>query len=740
MKHEDTTSLSISLTPSEQDLILEILKREPNDLELEIFSRLWSEHASYKNSLTWLRKLPTTGDNVIVKAGDESAGAIDLGEGYACVFKIESHNHPCSFQPRLGALTGMRVVTRDVITMGAMPVAILDSLRFGEADRDTARWLFSEVISGIQEFERSMKVPVIGGEVYFDKGFNSSPIVNNMAIGIAKKKELISGVAKGIDNIILIVGALTGNDGVDEDAFSADFISEKSNDNFGYEEMMDSSIERNLQNAIKDLVHSDAVIGIEAIGAGGLIGTATEMASRGKIGLHINLDKVPLREEDMTVRQIMFSETWGRMLVCIKKEKLNVVTEILAPKQLSFSQIGYVVEGESLNCFFNNDKLAEIPISYVGLGGKAPIYDREVQIPDSQNIAPLTIDDIDEPENLHAVLDTMLHSFNLASKDQLMEEFDPDLQHDSFSGGYPSDAAFVRVDEINRTLAISIDCNPYYTEADPFVGTQIAVAEAARNIICGGGIPLAVTDCLNFGNPYDPEVFWQFTQAVEGLSDACAKLNTPIVSGNVSFYNERSLEGRLIPVIPSPVIGMVGIVESKEHHSVINFKHKGDMIFLVGKSKNDINASEYMNHYHQKKSHAAPYFNFEEEMEIQEVIKQVIRKGLVRSVHDVSSGGLFFNLLESSVPLGLGFDITSDAEIRKDAFLFGESQSRVVVTVAPKYQDDFVDFMLETETDFSALGHVTRGEIRVDDESYGFVNEIKKTYTGIFNNWMFNQE
>ncbi len=740
MKREDTTSSSISLTPAEQDLICEILKRNPNNLELEIFSRLWSEHASYKNSLQWLRKLPTSGANVIVEAGDESAGAIDIGDGYACVFKIESHNHPCSFQPRLGALTGMRLVTRDVITMGAKPVAILDALRFGEADRDTARWLFGEVISGIQEFEHIMKIPVIGGEVYFDKGFNSSPIVNNMAVGIAPKNELISGVAKGEGNLILVVGALTGNDGVDEDAFAADFISESKGNSFGYDEMMDSSIERNLLYAIKDLMKSNAVVGAEAIGAGGIVGTATEMASRGQMGLSIYLDKVPLRDDDMTARQIMLSETWGRVLLCIKKDKLAEVKDALGPKQLSFAEIGVVEKGESVKSYYHNEILAEIPYSYVGLGGKAPIYDREIKEPESQQIVPLKIEDVDEPTDIHQVLSVMLHSFNLSSKEQLMEEFDPELQHDSFSEGFPSDAAFVHLDEIQKTLAISIDCNPYYVEADPFVGTQIAVAEAARNIICGGGIPLAVTDCLNFGNPYDPEVFWQFTQAIEGLADACAKLNTPIVSGNVSFYNQKSIEGRLTPVIPSPIIGMVGEVEKKEHHSVINFKHKGDMIFLVGKSRNDINASEYLNHYHQKKSHAAPYFNFEEELEIQEVVKQIIRKGFVRSVHDVSSGGLFFTLLESALPLELGFDITSDAEIRKDAFLFGESQSRVVVTVAPKYQDEFVDFMLETETNFSALGHVTRGEIRIDDESYGFVDEIKRTYNKIFNQWMYNQE
>ncbi|WP_235208135.1 AIR synthase related protein [Saccharicrinis fermentans] len=436
------------------------------------------------------------------------------------------------------------------------------------------------------------------------------------------------------------------------------------------------------------------------------------------------------------MREVLLSESWGRMLLCIDPENITRVSELLQPMQLSFAQIGVVVKGEFLQCKEGTNTIAQIPVSYVGLGGKAPIYEREVLEPEKNKIKELKIEDIPEPDHYQKVVHKMMTNLNLVSKEYLTQIFDQSAQQDSVSNQFPSDASFVSIEETNKKLALTVDCNSNYVEADPYVGAQIAVAEAARNIICGGGVPLAVTDCLNYGNPYDPEVFWQFTRSVEGLSEACKRFNTPVVSGNVSFYNQRSVEGRLTPITPCPVVGMVGTVDSIDHHTVLSYKSKGDMIFLIGQSRDDINASEYLNFYHQKKSHAAPYFDIDEELEVQELVKQVIRKDLVRSVHDVSSGGLFFNLLESGIPLGFGFDITTDAEVRKDAFLFGEAQSRIVVSVAPEKQDDFVDFMLETGAVFSVLGHVTKGEIRIDDETFGYVEDYKKKFAGYLKSWM----
>ncbi len=741
MKPENSTStnvVDINLSQSEKELIIEILKREPNSLELEIFSRLWSEHASYKNSLKWLQKLPRGGENVVVKAGDESAGAVKIGEDYVCVLKIESHNHPCSIQPRLGAYAGLSVVNRDVISMGAKPVAYMNALRFGEDNRDTARWLSSEVFKGIKDFEKQMRVPVVGGELFFDQGYNSSPVINNMTVGVVKKDHILSGSASGKNHVIVIVGALTGKEGVDSDAFVADFISEKRHSDFSYQQLVDSKVEKSLSDAVKVLSNKRLVDGIESVGSGGIVGTISEMAARGKSAVNLWCHKIPVLDEESTDREKLMSETWGRILLCVNKDKLTDVFAVLQPKQLASEVIGEVIEGDTLFCYENDNLIAQIPVDYVGLGGKAPIYDREIQEPQENLIKETLMEDIAEPDFYPKVVLEMLKSLNSVSKSYLFSMFDKSFRTDSLNFKYPSDASFVYVKEIDKTLALTIDSNSYYAEADPYIGTQIAVAEAARNIICAGGVPLAVTDCLNFGNPYDPEVFWQFTKSVEGLTDACNRFNIPVVSGNVSFYNQRSVEGRLKAISPAAVIGMLGIVESKEHHTMIPFKHKGDMIFLIGISRNDINGSEYINFYHNLKSHAAPYFDIDEEIEVQEVIKGLIRNNLVRSVHDVSSGGLFFNLLESAAPLDFGFDITSDAEVRKDAFLFGESQSRVVVSVSPEMQDEFVDFMLEKEVPFSALGHVTKGEIRIDDESYGFITKLKVKYKGRFKEWLDN--
>ncbi len=739
MKPDTNTSMNavdINLSPSEIELITEILKREPNSLELEIFSRLWSEHASYKNSLKWLQKLPRSGENVVVKAGDESAGAVKIGGNYVCVLKMESHNHPCSIQPRLGAYAGLSVVNRDVISMGAKSIAYMNALRFGEESRDTARWLSSEVFNGIKDFEQQMKVPVVGGELFFDQGYNSSPVINNMTVGIVKKDHILSGSASGDNHVIVIVGALTGKEGVDSDAFVADFISEKQTNTFSYQQLVDSKIEKSLSDAVKILSKKGLVDGIESIGSGGIVGTISEMAARGKSGVNLWCNKIPVLDEDASDREKLMSETWGRILLCVNKDKLPDLFAVLQPKQLASEVIGEVIEGDTLFCHGNDNVIAEIPVDYVGLGGKAPIYERDIQEPQENLIKETLIDDIVEPGFYPKVVIEMLKNLNSVSKSYLFSLFDKSFREDSLNIKYPSDASFVYVKEIDKTLALTIDCNSYYAEADPYIGTQIAVAEAARNIICAGGVPLAVTDCLNFGNPYDPEVFWQFTKSVEGLSDACKRFNIPVVSGNVSFYNQRSVEGRLKAISPTAVVGMLGIVGDKAHHTTIPFKHKGDMIFLIGISRNDINASEYINNYHKLKSHAAPYFDLNEEMEVQEVIKGLIRKNLVRSVHDVSSGGLFFNLLESAAPLNFGFDITSDAEVRKDAFLFGESQSRVVVSVSPEKQDDFVDFMVEKDVPFSALGHVTKGEIRIDDESYGYITKLKVKFEGRFKEWL----
>ncbi len=725
----------LNLTSAEFDRIKEILDRNPNALELEIFSHLWSEHASYKNSLKWLKQLPRTGDHVLVQAGKESAGAIDVGNGMACVFKVESHNHPCAIQPRLGASTGLRVVTRDLTSMGAKPVALLSSLRMGDGRRDTAKWLFEEVTEGLTQFEKQFGVPVVGGEIAFSKGYNSAPVVNNMAIGVSRTEDLVSGVAKGVGNFILILGAASGTDGVDVDIFDPEMIAEIETKTVALDVMMDVSVEKHLQRAIQKLVENKLVVGMQAIVNQGIIGAAAAMTARADSGVLLELEKVPQRDAEMTAREILLSQTWGRLLVCIEPGKLLAIEKVANELDLSVGVIGQVTEGDQVTCRFNGHPVVSIPSNYVGLGGKAPMYEPAYD-EKGQEHPGINLNMYNEPDHYPDVVKVMIGNLNVASKKWLTDKFDRIFNKEANNHKYPSDSAFIDLEGSEKSLVATMDCNSAYMKSNPFIGVQIAIAEAARNIVCAGGIPMAISDCLNFGNPQDKEVYTAFVQSIKGISKACNDFNTPVVSGNVSFYNQRSEEGQLKAIIPTPVIGMVGVVEDKKHHTTLSFRHKGDMIFLIGQSQNDVNSSEYATSILSIEYSAPPHYKVQEELDVQDAVSEIIRKGLVRSVHDVSNGGLFFTLLECAIPLEFGFDITSDAEVRKEAFLFGESQSRVVVSVSPEKQDDFVDLMMEKEVPFSILGHVTKGEVRIDDESYGFIAELKKTFENRLKRWV----
>lgn len=725
----------LNLTSAEFDQIKEILARHPNALELEIFSQLWSEHASYKNSLKWLKQLPRTGDRVLVQAGKESAGAIDVGNGLACVFKVESHNHPCAIQPRLGAATGLRVVTRDLTSMGAKPVALLSSLRMGDGKRDTAKWLFEEVTEGITQFEKQFGVPVVGGEVSFSKGYNSAPVVNNMAIGVSKTDHLVSGIAKGVGNLVLILGAATGTDGVDVDIFDPEMIAEIETKTVSLDVMMDVTVEKHLQCAIQRLVEGQLVVGMQAIVNQGIIGAVAAMTARADSGVLLNLEKVPQREDAMTVREILLSQTWGRLLVCIEPDKLSAIENVAQELELSVGVIGQVTEGDRVECRFKEKHVVSIPSKYVGLGGLAPMYEPAYH-ENHQEHPDINLNMYNEPDHYPDVVKVLINNINVASKKWLTDKFDRIFNKEANNHKYPSDSAFIDLEGTDKSLVATMDCNSIYMKSNPFIGAQIAIAEAARNIVCAGGTPLGVSDCLNFGSPQDKDVYTSFVQSIKGIAKACNDFNTPVVSGNVSFYNQRSEEGQLKAIIPTPVIGMVGVVDDKKHHTTLSFRHKGDMIFLIGQSQNDVNSSEYAASILNIDYSAPPYYNVQEELEVQDAVTDLIRKGLVRSVHDVSNGGLFFTLLECAIPLEFGFDITSDAEVRKEAFLFGESQSRVVVSVSPEKQDDFVDLMMEKGVPFSILGHVTKGEIRIDDESYGYIQESKKTFEIRLKKWV----
>ncbi len=722
------TAEQLGLNKEEFNRIIEILGRTPNFTELSIFSVMWSEHASYKNSIKWLKTLPREGSQLLVEAGEENAGLVDIGNNMACAFKIESHNHPSAVEPYQGAATGVGGINRDIFTMGARPIAQLNSLRFGDIKLDKTKWLLKGVVKGIADYGNAFGVPVVAGETFFDESYNTNPLVNAMSVGILEKGKMISAISKGEGNPVYIVGSSTGKDGIHGATFASADLNENSADDLPSVQVGDPFQEKLLLEATLELAKTDAIVGMQDMGAAGIICSTSEMSEKGNSGMKIYLDKVPLRQQNMEPFEILLSESQERMLVVVKKGKEKIVEDIFDKWDLNCEIIGEVTNNDRLEFYMHNKLVADVPASVLVLGGGAPVYEREYKEPEYyKEYQKFNINDISIPEDLKQVALELIHNPNIASKKWIVEQYDTMVGTRNIETNFPSDAGIVNLKDTDKALSLTVDCNARYVKADPEIGTSIAVAEAARNIVCSGGKPLAITNCLNFGNPYNPEAFWQFVGAIKGMSAACKKFNTPVTGGNVSFYNQTQIQGKTEPVLPTPTIGMLGLNE-KQNKMSMAFKIKGSMIFLIGESKDDISSSEYLNTIHKIKESPAPYFNIDEEYRVQNVVSKLIKEGLVCSAHDVSDGGLFITLLESAIINDLGFDITSDAEIRIDSFLFGEAQGRIVVSVLPKNEDKFIDFMIKEKVPFSTLGHVTKNQIRVDDESFGFIKDLKKEY------------
>jgi phosphoribosylformylglycinamidine synthase II len=723
------TAKSLGLLPEEFELIKKFLGREPNFTELSIFSVMWSEHAAYKNSIKWLKKLPKEGKAVLAAAGEENAGLVDIGGDLACAFKIESHNHPCAVEPYQGAATGVGGINRDIFTMGARPIAQLNSLRFGELDLDRTKWHMKGVVKGIGDYGNAFGVPVVGGEVVFDKSYNTNPLVNAMSVGIMKKGEMISAKAEGAGNPIYIVGSATGKDGIHGATFASADITADSADDIPSIQVGDPFQEKLLLEATLEVAKTGAVVGMQDMGAAGIICSTSEMSEKGKSGMRIDLSKVPLRQQNMEGWEILLSESQERMLICVHKGREAEVEAVFDKWDLNCEPIGEVIDEDRLYFSYKGEQIADVPASALVLGGGAPQYDREFKEPKYyQEYLQFSIDDVPKPKNLKEVADFILKHPNNVSRKWVIEQYDSMVGTKNMTTNSPADAGVINIKGTNRALGVSVDCNGRYVKADPEIGTAIAVSEAARNLVCSGAKPLAITNCLNFGNPYNPEVYWQFVGAIKGMSRACKKFDTPVTGGNVSFYNQSAISGTEVPVHPTPTIGMLGLIEDKSKVMSLDFKQKGDMIYLLGKSKNDIGQSEYLTSYHEIEASPAPDFNLDFEYKLQSAVLELIDNELINSAHDVSNGGLYMTLVESSLYKNLGFDITTDAEIRTDAFLFGESQSRIVVTCSEENETAFIDLLLKLDIPFSALGHVTKGELRIDDTSFGFISDAKKVF------------
>lgn len=677
------------LTDEEYEWILQRLGRTPTFVELGIYSVMWSEHCSYKNSISELKKLPRDGEALLVGAGEENAGLVDIGEGLGVAFKIESHNHPSAVEPYQGAATGVGGIQRDIFTMGARPICSLNSLRFGSLESPRVRYLFDGVVRGIGDYGNSFGVPTVAGEVYFDPSYEGNPLVNAMSVGIVKVGETASAIAEGEGNRVYIVGSATGRDGIHGATFASEEISEASEAKRPSVQVGDPFTEKLLLEATLEVIASGSVVGIQDMGAAGITCSTCEMSAKGNAGMRIDADRVPMRETGMTPYEVLLSESQERMLIVCRpgyEEKLEAIFE---KWDLHAVDIGEVTSTGNVEIYWHNELVADVPAHHLVLGGGAPVYIRETERPAylDRTMAwnESDIEDLPERDAQDALL-RMLSAPNIASKRWVYEQYDTMVRTNTVQGPGKTDAAVVRIKGTGRGLAVKTDCNARYVYLNPRKGAQIAVAEAARNVVCSGGRPVAVTNCLNFGNPYKPEQYWVFKEAVAGMGDACRVLNTPVTGGNVSFYNENPESA----VYPTPTIGMLGIVDNVEAHTTsAEFKSAGDVICLLHPERDapsGIEASEYLSHVHGTVAGDAPLFDLEDERRIQKACLDMIHSGAVHSAHDVSDGGLAVCLAESvlqSDGVGAEVDLSPLSAGRLDALLFGEAQSRIVISCAP---------------------------------------------------------
>ena len=693
------------LSDDEFNRILEILGREPNYVELGIFSVMWSEHCSYKSSIKMLKTFPREGGRLLVEAGEENAGLVDLGDGLATAFKIESHNHPSAVEPYEGAATGVGGIMRDVFTMGARPIASMNSLRFGSLERARNRYLLDHVVEGIADYGNCLGIPTVGGEVVIEDSYSGNCLVNAMSLGIVETKYVSSAIAKGVGNPVYIVGSTTGRDGIHGATFASVELTEETESKRSNVQVGDPFTEKLLMEASLELCKKLWLVGIQDMGAAGITCSCSEMSAKGESGIKIDLDKVPLREDSMNAYEIMLSESQERMLVVIEQGFDKELNAIFEKWELDCTRVGEVTDTGMLEVYHRGNKVAEIPSEELVLGGGAPQYDMPVREPAYfSEINNFTIDTIQEEGDYNKTLLILLSTPNITSKQFVFRQYDSTVRSNTVQGPGGA-AAVIRLKGTQKGLAMSTDCNGRYVYLNPRMGGQIAVVESARNVVCSGGEPLAITNCLNFGNPQDPEIYWQFKEAVTGIGEACRALNTPVTGGNVSFYNETGDTA----VYPTPVIGMVGLLENINQSTTIEFKGAGDFIVTLGALNGCLGGSEYLRTIHGKIQGPIPHLNLELEMGIQELCLEAIKKGIIKSAHDLSDGGLAVNISESIVhsKQGLGARLDVVRKLQNNELLFGECQSVIVVTLEESALYELIFLAQKLDMHTQTIGRVT---------------------------------
>jgi phosphoribosylformylglycinamidine synthase len=726
-----STAEQLRLTAAEFDLICQKLGRTPNFNELCAFSGMWSEHCSYKNSIKWLKTLPREGGRMLVKAGEENAGLMDIGDGLGVVFKIESHNHPSAIEPFQGAATGVGGIHRDIFTMGARPIAALNSLRFGQLEDEKTKHLLSGVVHGIGHYGNCFGVPTVGGEIYFDASYQTNPLVNAMSVGIVKAGQTVSATAEGVGNPVMFVGSATGKDGIGGASFASADITAESAQELPAVQVGDPFQEKKLLEACLEVIATGAVVGMQDMGAAGIICSTAEMSAKGGVGMKIDLDKVPTRQPNMKTWELLLSESQERMLLVAKKGEEDKVQKVFEKWDLPCSVIGEVTTDGILNFYMHGQLEASIPAHELVLGGGAPQYERSYSRPayfdEIEKFDPSTIA---LPTDIRKTAEALIALPTIASKRWIYRQYDSMVGTANTNTNAPSDAAVVAVKGTTKGLAVTTDCNSRYVYADPRKGAMIAVSEAARNIVCSGGQPLGVTNCLNFGNPYDAGVYYQFTEAIQGMGAACRKFDTPVTGGNVSFYNQNP-DG---PVFPTPTIGMVGLLGHLENKMTLGFKSDEDEIYVLGTITNDLGCSEYLHRLCGVTHSPAPYFVLDEEYALQQLVASLVEAKLIASAHDVSEGGLMTTLLEKSFSGGRGFNVKSPERahdgkpLRADACWFGEGQSRVVVTVPAELRTAFLQHVAKGPVPVTSLGRVEGQSVLVDGNNWGAVVDWERRY------------
>ena len=713
---------NLGLTQEEFDEIKKLLGRIPNFTELGVFSAMWSEHCSYKNSRKLFKLFPTKGKQVLVGAGEENSGIVDIGDGLGVAFKIESHNHPSAVEPFEASATGIGGCLRDIFTTGARPVAGLGALRFGSLDNERVKFLFKEVIKGLAHYANTAEVSAVGGETYFDESYEGNPLVNAFVVGIVKHDNIVRGTAYGAGNPVYYIGGETGRDGVGGASFASKEITEESSSDTGAVAIGNPELGKRLRKACLELIEKGLVVGMQDMGAAGLTCSSCETATRGGTGIEIDVALIPQREKEMTPYEILLSESQERMLAILKDGKEKEALDILKKWNIDAVRIGKVTDDKMMRVKENGVVVCEVPAE--ALTRKAPLYDREVAEPAYLKEAQkLTRESIHLPDDCNKVLLQLLDSPTIASKESAYKKFTA-IDKDEVAVGAGSDAAVVRVKGTKKALAISVDCNGRYCYLNPYNGAMMAVAEAARNIVSSGGRPLAITDGLNFGNPMKPENYWQFEKCIEGLSAACKALNIPVISGNVSFYNENPKGA----VDPTPIVGIVGLIKDADKYVTQDFKNEGDLVVLLGENKADLSGSEYLYLVHKQKK-GNPRIDIKGEKAVQEVCLEAIEAGIINSAHDCSEGGLGVTLAESCIAninkmLGavVKLDELKNKDIRIDEILFGEAPSRIVVSLNKDKLSALEKILKKHSVPYQILGNVTGDRLVVRYKEKTIIN------------------